>query len=130
MSTRRNWSILTLAVMVSVLFLAGSKSFGVSDMRVTGYYWQLQTEELPISEIRYQDLTHIIYNAEQAVTEDSEFSPGETDKEDLAELVKTAHKHGVKVTAAHITTSSVTSSPQPDKPDKIPRIQSRSVNDF
>ena len=99
----RNRSIWILAGMVSVLVPAGCqqgvKSFDVCDTRVTGYYWQLQTKELPISEIRYQDLTHIIYNAEQAITEDSGFVPGETNDEDLAQLVETAHKHGGKVTA-------------------------------
>ena len=66
---------------------------------VVGYYWQMQTEKLTIAEIRYQDLTHIIYNAEQAITENSTFSPGQTNDDDLAELVATAHKNGVKVLA-------------------------------
>lgn len=74
-------------------------SMGSRDIRVVGYYWQLQTAELPVADIRYEDLTHIIYNAEQAVTADSDFSAGVTRAKNLAELVDRAHAQGVKVLA-------------------------------
>jgi hypothetical protein len=90
------WGALMLAALSQIV--AGAP-FGVKEIRVVGYYWQKQTAELPVADIRYQDLTHIIYNAEQAVKADSGFSAGVTNAQDLADLVDRAHAQGVKVLA-------------------------------
>ena len=67
--------------------------------RVVGWYWWSMKDQFPISAVRFEDLTHIVYNPENEllVTPDGHLKLTGAIEAHLRELTSKAHSHGVKV---------------------------------
>ncbi|MFC1739282.1 glycoside hydrolase family 18 protein [Planctomycetota bacterium] len=75
------------------------KDFDVCDSRVVGWYWWQMKDEFPVSAVRFEDLTHIVYNPEKElhVTPDGHIKETGAIDDNLVELTAKAHNKGVKV---------------------------------
>lgn len=67
--------------------------------RVVGWYWWSMKDKFPISAIRFEDLTHIVYNPENElhVAPDGHLKNTRVIDAHLKELTTMAHSRGIKV---------------------------------